>query len=99
MDGIKLPIDVVAGTDPPIFKWQQVVDTLTGRQVVDHEEALPATVEVAVARLISITKQVLMDNAGLQGQVKGHCDRIAAQSDLLSKRAEAQQPTPHKRGK
>ena len=85
---MNLPIDVVSGTDPPIFRWKQVVDTIDGKRVVEHESSLPCTVEMAVSRLVTIAKQLLMDNAALQGQVMGMADRIAAQSELLGKRAE-----------
>ena len=90
MDDIKLPIDVVPGTNPPVFHWTQLVDTFNGKQVMEYREALPPNVEVAVQRLVSVAKQLLMENAALRGQVQGHCDRIAAQSELLSKKAEAQ---------
>lgn len=67
METVVLPIDVVPGTNPPIFRWNQLID----RQIIHHEGALPASVEVAVSRLISIAKQLLMDNAALHGQVDG----------------------------
>lgn len=88
MEALKLPIDVVPGSAPPKFRWRQTVDTLAGRQVIDHEATLPPTVEVAVVRLIGIAKQLMMENAALQGQVQGHCDRIAAQSEVIVKQAE-----------
>lgn len=87
---MELPIDVIPNTVPPKFRWKSVVDTPNGKQVVSQEGVLPAAVERSVERLIGIVKQVLMDNATLQGQVKGLADRVAAQSDLLSKKAESQ---------
>ena len=63
MTDIKLPIDVMPGTNPPIFRWIQVVDTPNGWVTIDHEEALPSTVEKAVAHLIKIAKQLMTDNA------------------------------------
>ena len=66
---VRLPIDVVPGTDPPIFKWWQVVDTVAGRDVIKHESMLPPTVELAVERIISVAKQSLMENVSLKGQV------------------------------
>lgn len=86
-----LPISVVPNTNPPIFRWRQMVDTLVGRQWVEHEEALPPTVERALVTLIGITKQLLYDNAALQGRI-----------DALSKKTEAAAttqpatPTPKK---
>lgn len=74
----RLPIDVVPGDRAPVFVWRQLVDTPNGRQVVDHRSALPPTVEVAVARLIAVAKQLMMDNAGLRGTIVGLNERIAA---------------------
>lgn len=87
-----LPIEVIPGTDPPIFRWRQLISTPVGKQVVEHIESLPATVEVAVQRLVAVAKQLMMENMALRGQVQGHCDRIAAQSELLSKKAEVIAP-------
>jgi hypothetical protein len=82
MESVRLPIDVVAGTDPPIFRWRQTVDTPSGRQVVDHEGSLGVVVEVAVVRIISIAKQLLHDNAVLRGEVDGLCKRLEAVSHI-----------------
>ena len=76
---VRLPIDVVPGTDPPIFKWWQVVDTVVGRDVIKHESMLPPTVEVAVERIISVAKQSLMENVFLKGQVAALQKRIEEQ--------------------
>mgnify|MGYP001606994709 FL=1 len=89
MEEIRLPIDVVPNTDPPIFKWRQLVDTPSGKQVVEHQQAIPATIEVAVSRMVAIVKQLLHDNAVLRGTVEGMAERIAAQSEFLGKKAEA----------
>ena len=70
MAGIKLPIDCAMTRNGLEFTWQQVVDTPVGKHVVDHKAALPATVERAVERLITVVKQLLCDNAALQGQVE-----------------------------
>ena len=71
-----LPIDVVPGTDPPVFKWTQLVDSMSGKQVVEYVQTLPSNVEVAVQRMVTIVKQLLMENAGLRGQVDALNDRI-----------------------
>lgn len=85
---MRLPINIIPNTNPPIFRWKQVVSTISGSQVIHHEGALPVAVEVAIARLIGIAKQLMFDNAALQGQIQGMADRIASQSELLSKKAE-----------
>ena len=77
---VRLPIDVVVGPNrTPHFKWTQAVDTPAGKRVVEHEGPLPPTVEVAVARLIAVAKQLLMDNAALKGTIMGLNERLAAQ--------------------
>ncbi len=96
MDKMNLPITVVPGSNPPQFRWRQIVSTPVGNQVIDHESNMPPTIEGALVALISIAKQLMYDNAALQGEIKGHCDRIANQSDQLSKNAEK---APPKRGK
>ena len=80
---VRLPIDVVPGTDPPIFKWWQVVDTIAGRDVIKHEGMLPPTVEVAVERIISVAKQSLMENVSLKGQVAALQKQIEGQGKTV----------------
>lgn len=80
-----LPIDLVPGTNPPQFRWRQVVDTIAGKRVVNHEGVLPPSVERAVETLVGVTKQLLMENAGLQGQVKLLEDRCANQAAIIEK--------------
>lgn len=82
-----LPITVVPGTNPPVFRWQQKVSTPVGQQWVEHEGSLPPTIESAVCALIGVAKQLLYDNAMLQGQVDG------------ASRKPAVEPQPTKRGK
>lgn len=74
-----LPIDIVPGYDPPVFAWNQVVDTPAGKQVVEHQESLPPTVEDAVATLIRDYKRLLRENAGLQGSVDALAKRAGTQ--------------------
>ena len=73
---ITLPIDIVPGYNPPVFKLKQVVDTLNGKQVREHQDAMPVTIEVAMTRLISVTKQLLMENASLHGEIKSLKDKL-----------------------
>lgn len=93
---MKLPIDVIANTNPPRFVWRQLTPTMDGLRVVECDGTLPPSVEGAVVALVALVKQQAQEIAGLQKQIEGHAERIAAQSELLSKKAEAAQP---KRGK
>jgi hypothetical protein len=88
----RIPIDCIPDTVPPRFRWNQMVSTPGGQQVVEQEGTLPPSVEVAVAELVSFAKRLMRENAGLQGQVQGLADRVAAQSELLGKKAEKSGP-------
>lgn len=92
MDQITLPIDVVRGSDPPMFRWKQTISTPDGRRVVHHEGQLPCAVEVAVSRMVAIVKQLLHDNMMLRGQLKGQAVRLASQDEQLNKKAEVVAP-------
>ena len=87
---MNLPIDVVPNTNPPVFRWRQSVSTINGNgiAVVDHEGLLPPSVETSVVLLLDITKQLMKENALLQGSNTALAERVAAQSELLSKKAE-----------
>lgn len=80
--GVRLPIEIVPGTNPPVFVWKQLVDTPAGRQVVNHRGSLPPTIELAVTRLVGVAKQLLMDNATLRGTIQGLNERIEAQAEV-----------------
>ena len=56
-----LPIDVLPGTSPPLFKWRQVVHTPSGSHTAECEGGLPVSVEQAVVSIISIAKQQAKD--------------------------------------
>lgn len=74
-----MPIDVVPGRSPPIFRWRQTVDTPIGKKVVEHEGALPPTAECAVATLIGIAKQLILHNQMLTGTLDMAVDRLGGQ--------------------
>ena len=77
MKDTTLPMEIVPGTNPPVFRWRQSVGTPFGTQVVDHEGTLPPNIEVAVQRLVGIAKQLVMENAGLRGRVDGLLEQAA----------------------
>ena len=68
---LKLPIDVVPGSSPPIFRWKHVVHTPWGMSVQDCESSLPPSCEQAVADLIALVKRLQMENTALRLQVDG----------------------------
>ena len=79
-----LPIEVIPGTDPPIFRWRQLISTPVGKQVVEHIESLPATVEVAVQRLVAVAKQLMMENTALRKQVDGMSKRLDGTYEVIA---------------
>lgn len=92
-----LPIDVVPGTNPPQFRWNQLV----GGQVVHHEGTVSPTLEVALTRTLAILKQLLMDNAAQRGQIDELTRRLEHQDDggvAQAQAAERRQvaPTPRR---
>lgn len=90
-----LPIDVVpnvTGLRSRIkFRWKQKVDSVVGTRLQDCEGSLPVVVEDKVAELIALVKMQEQEIIGLRRQVEGHIERIAAQSELLTKKAESNQ--------
>lgn len=72
---MELPITVVPGTNPPIFRWTQTTATPIGQRKVEHEGSLPATIETELVHLIGITKQLMFDNAALRGEIAGMQER------------------------
>lgn len=75
----RLPIDVVLGTDPPRFQWQQTVNTMYETVTQDCEGRLPPSVECAVADLIYIAKQLSVENAALKKRLEGALEVVSAQ--------------------
>lgn len=91
-----LPIDVIPGTNPPKFRWRQNISTPIGPRVTVQEGTLPASVEQSVLALIVLVRQQNEEIKNLQRLNSGHVDRIAAQSEVITKKAESPQP---KKGK
>lgn len=91
---MRLPIDVVAGSRPLRFKWIQRVDSVGGVRTVDYEGTLVPSVEWSICELITLCKQQAQQIKELQRIVNELTDRVAAQSELLAKKAEkpAEQP-------
>lgn len=63
---MNMPIDVVPGSNPPIFRWRQTVETVSGRTTVNHEGTLAAPVESAIVALIKLAKQLAAENDELR---------------------------------
>ena len=78
---INLPIDVVPGNVPPVFRWRQLVDTPVGARTVEHEGPLPPSVEVAVKSLIGVAKQLALENKELRRRLE------EAQATTLAKKS------------
>lgn len=84
-----LPIDIVPNTHPPKFRWKQAASTPLGPRIVDCEGELPASVESAVAELITLAKSQAQEIVGLRRTVENITAQLDAQTELL-KAAEVQ---------
>jgi hypothetical protein len=100
---IRLPIDVVPNTDPPRFRWRQLVGGFSGPQSLDHEGALPLTVEQAVLKLVQMNKRLLRENTSLSKQLDAANRRANAAETLCSNQKqmieEMRNPPVAKKGK
>ena len=96
---MNLPIDIIQ-EKPRRFRWKQTTDAYGGKRVVDYEGTLPPSVDEKVAELIALAKQQAADIETLKRINQEFADRIAAQSELLTKHAEATpQPMPAPKGR
>ncbi len=85
----RLPIDVVPGTAPPLFYWRKQVSVLDGVKTIGFGPTmLPSGVGDAVLDLVNAMKRLMEKYAELQKLNEGLAERVAAQSELLSKKAE-----------
>lgn len=87
---MELPIDISPEPGPLRFRWKQLIDTAIGPRSQVCEGPLNVSAEPALAALIRIAKEQAAEIDDLRKQVQAHCDRIASQSDQLSKCAEVQ---------
>jgi len=63
---MKLPIELIPGTNPPRFRWQQLVDTPVGRKLVESEGVLPPSIEDAVVALVKMVEHLAAENTKLK---------------------------------
>lgn len=71
-----LPINLIPNTQPPRFRWKQVVSTPSGNHTVDHEGTLPAPVESAVMDLIRVARRQELEIEKLQNTIREMDTRI-----------------------
>lgn len=84
-----LPVDVIPLTRPVKFRWRQTVSGMDGiARTIEHEGSVLLTIEEPLVELINLVKQQQQEILGLRKQVEGMADRIAQQSELLSRAAE-----------
>lgn len=107
---MKLPIEIVPNSKPQKFRWKQTIKAPGGNRIINHEGVLPVSVEQTIVQLIESCKLQISANRvlkceveklkleieQLKKQVKGHVDRIAVQSEIITKKIEAPQPQPKK---
>jgi hypothetical protein len=98
---MNLPIDVIPGTHPQRFKWQQRATTPIGDRVMDCEGPLPPSVEGAVVALINLAKRQAEHVVKLQEQCDEANRRANAAETLNSNQRQmldqSKQPQPPKK--
>lgn len=68
---MKLPIDVVPGSAPPVFVWRAVVEDMQGtKHVTTNRGSLPSTVESAVEELVRTARKLQDENAALKKKLE-----------------------------
>lgn len=96
---MKLPIEVVPNTDPPVFRWRQTVSTPIGTKTVDHLGRLPPAVEQTIVLLIDVARQLAKENAILQGSLESANKRLEEQDAEPPPVAPKPAPVTPKKGK
>lgn len=76
---VKLPIDVIPGSDPPRFAWRRIIDTAGSREVIEMDGMVPVSIEKSLADLVQLTKRLARENASLRGQLRAANDRLEAE--------------------
>lgn len=94
--GMKLPIEYIPGTDPPRFRWKQRITSPVGTQVIDYEGLLVPSAEQALKHLCVLADWQAREINKLKKQLDEAYERVATQSEILSKKAET---PPAKKGK
>lgn len=99
-----LPIEIVPRTNPPMFRWRQTIKGMDGiTRTFHHEGRTIPSLEDSLEELVKMFKKqqdeiesLKRDNEALKLQLMNAMDRIGAQSELLSKKAEKPSPTKPK---
>lgn len=65
---MKLPIELIPGSNPPKFRWWQTVTSPVGSRRIMCEGSLPSGVEGAVIHLINIVNAQQQELEGLRGK-------------------------------
>lgn len=86
---MNLPIDVVPNTNPPLFKWTQVV----GGVVQQCEGMLPPSCESAVAALVKVAKDALSRNLELRVKLDAALSRLADSQKQETVKAKVPMPS------
>lgn len=82
---MQLPLTPIPNTNPPRFRWKQLLHTPTGPRIVEHEGTVPLTLETALIGLVTVARQqdsfikdLQRDNEELAAQLMAAQERIAA---------------------
>lgn len=99
---MRLPIELIPDTDPPLFRWTRAVDGIAGEMQAAHEGAVPPHLEGALVALIKVATKLNKDNERLCAQLLKCQERVAELSKPAvvnpNEPAQRQRPKPE-RGK
>lgn len=87
---MKLPIDVIPNTRPVRFRWKTRMDSLIGVVDQDMEGSLPATVEKAVADLITLCKRQQQEIVSLKKETEELYAQLLEAQKRIKDEAEAE---------
>lgn len=91
---MNLPIEIIPNTNPPQFKWKQVVNTINGTAEQECSGLLPPSIDNVVKQLLFICKSTIKDNIQLQKQVLQLQDQLQQLQQSQQSQQPKQSPTP-----
>lgn len=80
-----LPIDIVPNNAKRnTFQWKQIIETVVGRQTVNHVGSVASSLESALVDLIKLAKQQEQEIVGLRRQVEQLEERLKTQPQVAA---------------
>jgi hypothetical protein len=94
---MNLPIDIVPGP-MLIFRWRHTTTSPVGPRTIEHEGAIGASVDGAIAALISVAKELDAENRELRQRLKVMAGNVETlEGKITSMSARPQLPSIRKK--